>query len=127
MREIKFRAWDGTKMHTPFTLDSALMPNKEDEGFWERGNIFLQFTGRTAKDGSEIYEGDTVLVQGRKRTGEYVTTVIQSNQGWTLERNDTYFNDDACFVAIRKVTGNIYETPIIPEKHATKDSDTEPK
>jgi hypothetical protein len=32
-------------------------------------------------------------------------------QGFTLEQNDTLYNNDACFIAIIEVIGNIYQNP----------------
>lgn len=50
--------------------------------------------------GIDIYEGDRVLVKGTKKIGEYETTVVREQQGWTLQENKTYLNNDRCFVAI---------------------------
>jgi len=68
-----------------------------------------EFTGKTLKDGTDLYVGDIVLVQGRKRIGLYETVVIEVDQGFSLERNDTYINDDKCFAAIKEVIGTTYE------------------
>ena len=48
----------------------------------------------------DIYDGDKVLVRGTKRFGDYETTVLKVLQGWTLDINETYLNDDACLMAI---------------------------
>ncbi|HSE99927.1 MAG TPA: hypothetical protein VLA48_03440 [Nitrososphaeraceae archaeon] len=50
--------------------------------------------------GMDIYEGDRVLVKGTKKIGEYETIIMREQQGWTLQDNKTYLNNDRCFVAI---------------------------
>jgi hypothetical protein len=52
--------------------------------------------------GVDYYEGDRVIVKGRKRIGEYETEIVKDSQGWTLKENNTYLNDDACFIAIKE-------------------------
>lgn len=70
---------------------------------WEI-NWYTEFTGRIAKDTQEIYEGDTVLVRGRKLAGLYETTVIRSTAGFfTLAENKTYLHDYAALTAIVEV------------------------
>jgi uncharacterized phage protein (TIGR01671 family) len=50
-RVIKFRAWDGEKMHH-FDLSDTIAPSLED-------NI-MQFTGLQDANGVDIYEGDII-------------------------------------------------------------------
>lgn len=50
--------------------------------------------------GIDIYEGDRVLVKGTKKIGEYETIIVREPQGWTLQENKTYLNNDRCFMAI---------------------------
>lgn len=63
----------------------------------------------TLKDGTNVFKGDRVKVRGTKRVGVYETTIIESRQGFTLEENKTYANDDACFLAILEVIGSIHD------------------
>jgi len=48
----------------------------------------------------DYYEGDKVLVKGTKRVREYETEIVKDIQGWTLKDNNTYYNNDKCFIAI---------------------------
>lgn len=47
----------------------------------------------TAKDGTDIFVGDKVIVRGTKRVGEYETEVIIRNGDVVLALNKTYLID----------------------------------
>jgi hypothetical protein len=71
-----------------------------------------QFTGKkVVRNEKEIYVGDLVLVRGRKRIGDYIDEVIECSQGFTLKENKTYYNNDACMIAILDIIGNIHQHP----------------
>jgi len=76
----------------------------------------MQFTGLKDKNEVEIYEGDIVIVKGTKRHGYYITKVIYSFQGFTLDLNHTYLNNDACLKSRIEVIGNIHKNPELLEK-----------
>lgn len=89
--------------------------HKED--FWqimpsERFEI-TQYSWHTLRDGTDVYEGDKVLVSGLKKSGDYVTEVVRNGFGFTLKENKTYISDNRCLIAIKKVVGNIFE-PQLP-------------
>ena len=70
MREIKFRAWDGHRMQTDFTLDAEDgMPRlvvysiHGSPGDPVPQFKVMQFTGLHDKDEKEIYEGDVLHLQ----------------------------------------------------------------
>lgn len=59
-REIKFRAWDGTKMFCPVALKEN---GKVESNLWTTDNwIVMQYTGLKDRNGKEIYEGDVVNI-----------------------------------------------------------------
>lgn len=57
-RIIKFRAWDGTKMH----YNVALGENGQvSSNLWTTDNWdIMQFTGLQDSDGNDIYDGDII-------------------------------------------------------------------
>lgn len=59
MREIKFRAWDGSRMFfdKDFNLHT-IYKNQISDG--KKPDILMQFTGLLDKNGKEIYEGDII-------------------------------------------------------------------
>jgi uncharacterized phage protein (TIGR01671 family) len=93
-REIKFRFWDGEKMHiTDFhiTCFGITWMDTDDRNGSDEERILMQFTGLKDKNGVEIYEGD-IIDNG---TGNYKGVVTFDN-GSFLHRNSPlgYFVED---------------------------------
>lgn len=112
MREIRFRAWDGSEMHyggdviiylgrawlENMSLDARVIHVKDTPPL-----IALQFTGLHDKNGKEIYEGDIIR-------GESGDLPVKWRGGFYLVRPDqTAFSLYDGYEL--EVVGNIYETP----------------
>ena len=122
MREIKFRAWDGTRFLNKTFFDrnwynsdnkcvKALVP--EDQHYLK----IMQYTGLKDKNGKEIYEGDIVnwFLHTLKR--KYVSVIEWDDDlaSFCLKNKDwTEFDFIKVFSSL-EVIGNIYENPELLE------------
>ena len=114
MRDIKFRAWNGSHMNKAFDLT-------QNPIFWWKDNYdypLMQYTGLKGKNGVEIYEGDIVKSPSYPepyqtsevffQDGSFATyldgTRLGAGLGW-IELSQNSFNDSF------EVIGNIYENP----------------
>lgn len=116
MKEIKFRAWDGTKMHydrVVLYLGEAWLEKasfESDKILLESTNpcIPMQYTGLKDKNGKEIYEGDVI-----RRQNENIGKCIFSLGSFWYEGKDGRWGfcmNDA-YTGGFEVIGNVYETP----------------
>lgn len=129
MREIKFRAWDGTKLcqvrNIDFGADGSIYSvrivvpyetsdNDVDFDFPEipvETSIIEQFTGLRDRNGKEIYEGD-VIAGGKK--GEHCVVTFCTNIGRWVAFGKSYTVYPSRFYLF-EVIGNIHEYPHLME------------
>ena len=99
MRIIKFREWDGRKMHDAVICQGVSWDLMRD---CPTGNDIMQFTGLTDKNGKEIYEGD-IMDYGcnRYKPVEFI------NGCFCICKNTAM----PTLMTLYPIIGNIYENP----------------
>lgn len=124
--EIKFRAWDGTKVTQPFEL----FQDWYDDFTPSKVQAVMRYTGLHDSKGVEIYEGDIVKAYVDDENGYAVTKVWYMAPQYLLA-NYTSGKLDGSFdmadwsagemVDDFEVIGNIYEHPYLlgGEKYTT--------
>jgi uncharacterized phage protein (TIGR01671 family) len=135
MREIKFRAWNGKKMITPYcvrggkpciiqgsTTSDDVMTDEQGRNYyadWDKDVAvdypLMQYTGLKDRNGVDIYEGDIV---------EWVSTYSSSSGKKHIDRVE-WSEQCVCFflmpfvhephAAEMKVLGNIHDNPELLE------------
>lgn len=111
-REIRFRAWDGGKMHYNVLAGHGdYAADHEDDVIWwwhEPPKAIMQYTGMTDKNGADIYEGDVV----RSMYGDCVVRWNDNECGFEQRAPDGLgFVLDIDEQRHYEVIGNIYENP----------------
>ena len=130
MREIKFRAWDGEKMSSSFTLRQALYRTDTWDDFGENWDgTFMQYTGLKDRNGVEIYEGDVIRFPDLSAfhcglvefdAGEYHLICKDGNKFMFGENADHSLGYTA--VVEREVIGNIHNNPELLTNNPTNDN-----
>lgn len=128
MREIKFRAWDGSKLiylddinwidfRSGFAnvLDEYNYENSCSKDINLNKNNIMQFTGAKDSDGKEIYEGDILKVEdywGKDVVGRVIYDEVGACY-WIMEGDErSHFKMTFDLESyVHNVIGNIYENP----------------
>ena len=122
-REIKFRAWDGSRMSEGKTIDNLFQQNEDwfgnrihivDRFVPQNDCILMQFTGLHDKYGKEIYEGDVVRHEKWVSVGKYapaIGVVKYKCVSFTCECIGDWVGANADLNGLAEVIGNIYENP----------------
>ena len=129
MREIKFRAWDGAKNEWLASSNKDALPyygfalvgevmTVQSPPVWslDEGNVIEQYTGLKDKNGTEIYEGDIIKVEGDAEI--YRVEWIYSGFGLEPRYNSPLY-PILGNVKLRKkieVIGNVHENPELVEE-----------
>jgi len=138
-REIKFRAWDGEKMHTNVGIipsSCSLSIQVHDQTIFIRPNTWkvMQFTGLKDKNEKEIYEGDIlrVLDYPSEEEAESMIGAVEyynSTFDMVLKKKENPLESTRFrwgnFYHV-EVIGNIYENPKLleePVKRTIEDFD----
>ena len=122
MRELKFRAWDGCKMRSDFTMHSdgqiIMRSSVNAIGF---DPVLMQFTGLTDAEGVGIYEGD-VLKASFGIPPLVVKATVYFNDGKFMVLTSANPKTDSLCDFIKHlnneavIIGNIHENPEILEQ-----------
>jgi uncharacterized phage protein (TIGR01671 family) len=133
MREIKLRAWDKhKKKFLPDDVYAILSKHyagailimlkdfedyREGEFGYEHSIVLLQYTGLKDKNGKEIYEGNVIKIEVKKRNkGDFPNLknylVVFEDFSFSYKDNEGYYATPLnIFIKGVEVIGNIYENP----------------
>jgi len=109
MREIKFRAWDGTRKEmfvTPLDVDNYAELSRFF-GSLSKYATLIQYTGRKDKHGVEIYE-DTLLEDPQGNIGKVFYSEDSASYLINWHRKDGTWDTDNCF-GYSEVVGSVWE------------------
>ena len=130
MRELKFRAWYKSEKKMIYNIQNEFEERIElgmdcfSDYLKNDDFIVNQFTGRTDKEGKEIYEDDILLIIGQ---GYFRVTWNRDNCKFYLLPLEDYLDEmplDRSWEVDYEVEGNIYENKDLLE-YIEKDQKTE--
>jgi len=112
MREIKFRAWDGEKIHPDVIRTLSYCLIAEDI-------TVEQYTGIKDKNGVDIYDGDYIKAKSTVYKIEWFNTAFwaipESGYGSSQPISSLYEYEDGMAYKV-EVIGNIHENPDLLEE-----------
>ena len=132
MRDIKFRAYDKFAEKMMDDEDIGVLPSNDTIGTNSYGNITLinasneyyvimQYTGLNDKNGTEIYDGDIVMVtHPHDTTGDFTGThgqVFYDDTEGAWYHVGHHGRPPKRMWEYCEVVGNIYENPTLLESH----------
>ena len=116
MREIKFRAWDGSRiLYAMGIFDGKAVDGDGAESIWlwhEPAEAIMQYTGLKDKHGKELYEGDIV-------EDKFILTIFEPHEKRTekpfeVKVPDVYYQKEFHgydFEEDFEIIGNVHENP----------------
>lgn len=123
-REIKFRAWDGERMHSGgdalYWLDMTglLYGDFGSSGVRPvKNHSLMEFTGLKDKNGTEIYEGDILTGFGFLAPGTKMPVIFHQEHAQFVcsDGNGVYYFSSPSDAKFIEVIGNIHQHPELLE------------
>lgn len=116
-REIKFRAWDGSRFYSPILSDGKVFRDYRDfEDNIHCDDQVMQFTGLKDKNNKEVYEGD-ICVNSNGRMAKVIFHEPSASFDF-IALNDIGDNYGYAPQMVKykiAVIGNIYQNPELLE------------
>lgn len=117
-REIKFRAWDGKKMHYDVMVGPIVVGSRSMAPVPLKEANLMQYTGLKDKNGKEIYEGDVVKIGKDKVYVEFIDGAYwfcfnekdRFTYDWIRQQNKNLKVESDTF----EIIGNLFENPELP-------------